>query len=177
MSRPRESYLLVWFYKQKKQDVRDVCSGAIINILVTKLDPPFCHVELAFEDGMAVGVTKNDAVYMRRRTFDPVYYTCIKVSVSLQVADKAKLEAESRIGEKFGFLRKDATFCSHLVGQILKNSKAIEDLEISTLMSPSALYKRILSHTIALDSVRPRYGPMYGPPIGFKCELAHLLQN
>jgi hypothetical protein len=30
---------------------------------------------------------------MRRRTFDPVYYTCIKVSVSLQVADKAKLEA------------------------------------------------------------------------------------
>ena len=93
MPRPRESCLLVWFYKQKKQDVRDVCSGAIINILVTKLDPPFCHVELAFEDGMAVGVTKNDAVYMRRRTFDPVYYTCIKVSVSLQVADKAKLEA------------------------------------------------------------------------------------
>jgi hypothetical protein len=116
MSLPRESYLLVWFYKQKKQDVRDVCSGAIINILVTKLDPPFCHVELAFEDGMAVGVTKNDAVYMRRRTFDPVYYTCIKVSVSLQVANKAKLEAESRIGEKFGFLRKDATFCSQLPG-------------------------------------------------------------
>ena len=85
-------------------------------MLVTKLDPPFCHVELAFEDGMAVGVTKNDAVYMRRRTFDPVYYTCIKVSVSLQVADKAKLEAESRIGENFGVLRKDATFCSQLPG-------------------------------------------------------------
>ena len=100
---------------------------------------------------------------MRRRTFDPVYYTCIKVFVSLQVADKAKLEAESRIGEKFGFLRKDATFCSHLVGQILKNSKAIEDLEISTLMSPSALYKRILSHTIAVGSVRPSYGPCMDP--------------
>ncbi len=79
------------------------------------------------------------------------------------MADKAKLEAESRIGEKFGFLRKDATFCSQLVGQILKNSKAIEDLENSALMSPSALYKRILSHTIAVGSVRPSYGPCMDP--------------
>jgi hypothetical protein len=59
----------------------------------------------------------------------------------------------------------------------VKNSKTIEDLEISALMSPSALHKLILSHTIAVGSLRPSCGPTYESPIGFKCELAHLLSN
>jgi len=51
MACPREAFLFVWFYKQQGRSVRDACSGAIVNVLVTQVDPPFCHVELAFEDG------------------------------------------------------------------------------------------------------------------------------
>jgi len=171
MSCPRETYLLVWFYRQNKKSVRDVCSGAIVNILVTHVDPPFCHVELAFEDGMAISVTKNQKVCMRRRSFDPLYYTCIKIPVSLEVSIYAKSEASARVGQPFGYVGTNTTFCSKLVCEILKTSMAVEGLGSPNLTSPSGLYKLLIlkGKLVYPSNNREAF------PIAFKNELAHLL--
>lgn len=171
MSWPRETHLLVWFYRQNKKSVRDVCSGAIVNILVTQVDPPFCHVELAFEDGMAISVTKNQKVCMRRRSFDPLYYTCVKIPVSLEVSIYAKSEASARVGQPFGYVGANTTFCSKLVCEILKTSMAVEGLGSPNLMSPSGLYKLLMLKGNLVDPSNNRETF----PIAFRHELAHLL--
>ena len=165
------SYLFVWFYSQTKKNLHDMCSGAIINIIVTKIDPPFCHVELAFEDGMAISVTKNNRVFMRRRTFDPLYYTCVRIPVSLEVSIHAKSEAISRIGQKFGFFTDNSTFCSKLVADILKLSTAVNDLGTQRFMSPSALYNILIKKGLQCHCCKTRGSS----PVSFKHELAHLL--
>lgn len=166
------SYLLVWFYMQTKKNLREVCSGAIINIVVSKVDPPFCHVELAFDDGTAISVTKNNKVFMRARTFDPSYYTCVKIPVTLEVSIHAKSEAMSRVGQKFGFMTENSTFCSKLVAEILKVSMAVSDLGNLRFMSPSALYKILRLKGLKCHCLQYR-----SSPISFKDELAHLLPN
>jgi hypothetical protein len=171
MSYPRETYLLVWFYRQNKKSMHDVCSGAIVNIVISQIDPPFCHVELAFEDGMAISVTKNHKVCMRQRSFDPLHYTCIKIPVSLEVSIYAKSEASARVGQPFGYVGNDTTFCSKLVCEILKTSMAVDGLGSPSLTSPSGLYKRLIvkGKLVYPCSKREAF------PIGFKNELTNLL--
>lgn len=171
MACPREAFLFVWFYKQQGRSVRDACSGAIVNVLVTQVDPPFCHVELAFEDGTAISVTKNQKVSMRRRTFDPQYYTCIRIPVSFEVSIYAKSEASARVGQPFGYVGKNTTFCSKLVCEILKTSMAVRDLGSPGSTSPSALYRRLVSKGKLLNPSKS----CGGFPIAFRSELAHLL--
>lgn len=170
MPHKQDSELLVWFYKQTKNSLSDICSGAIVNILVTNIDPPFCHVELQFDDGMAISVTKNHKVSMRKRSFDPMYYTCIKIPVSLEVCIHAKSEANAYINQPFGYIGNNTTFCSKLVCKILKSSMAVKGLGDPNFTSPSTLYKQLVSKTTQDILSKPEYFP-----IGFKSEMIHLL--
>lgn len=170
MACKHEKILYVWFYTQTKNSPTDVCSGAIINILMTKIDPPFCHVELQFDDGMAISVTKNHKVCMRYRTFDPMYYTCVKIPVSLEVCIHAKSEANSYLNQSFGYIGSQTTFCSKLVCAILKTSMAVDGLGDPNFTSPSKLYRQLILKKTRGFLIQPEHFP-----IAFKSEILNLL--
>ena len=120
-----------------------------MNTIVSYISPPYCHVELAFDDGHAVTVLKNNTVSMRKREFNTLYYTCLKLHVTKEVAVHAKAEAMERIDEKFS-LFPPCVYCSKLVWEILLESKAVPSSEKnawnnSYFISPSELFLRLLS--------------------------------
>jgi hypothetical protein len=141
-------FLNIWFYQQKTVTWSQMCRGAIVNVIVSKTCPPYCHVELAFDDGTTVTVLKNSQVSFRKRKFDPLCYNCLRLTVSPEVAVHAKHEAMSRIGEKFGVFS-DGVYCSKLVWEILLKSKAVSSSEtqggVDDFISPSELYRRLLA--------------------------------
>jgi hypothetical protein len=141
-------FLNIWFYQQKTVTWSQMCRGAIVNVIVSKTCPPYCHVELAFDDGTTVTVLKNSRVSFRKRKFDPLCYNCLRLTVSPEVAVHAKHEAMSRIGEKFGVFS-DGVYCSKLVWEILLKSKAVSSSEtqrgFDDFISPSELYRRLLA--------------------------------
>jgi hypothetical protein len=142
-------FLNIWFYQQKTVTWSQMCRGAIVNVIVSKTCPPYCHVELAFEDGTAVTVLKNGQVFFRKRKFDPGSYKCLRLTVSPEVAVHAKHEAMSRIGEEFALFSR-GVYCSKLVWEILVKSKAVHSHETqgwltNSFISPSELHRRLLA--------------------------------
>jgi hypothetical protein len=142
------SFLNIWFYQQKTVTWSQMCRGAIVNVIVSKTCPPYCHVELAFDDGTAVTVLKNGQVFFRKRRFDPLCYNCLRLTVSPEVAVHAKHEAMLRIGENFALLS-GGVYCSKLVWEILLKSNAVSPRETQgyfrDFISPSELYRRLLA--------------------------------
>jgi len=142
-------HLSVWFFSQKRVTWTQLRNGAFVNSIVSYASPPYCHVELAFEDGTAVTVLKGNSVSIRRREFNPLHYTCLKLNVTQEVAVHAKAEALERIDEKFSLLP-PCVYCSKLVWEILLKSKAVPPSEMaiwnnSWFISPSELFVRLLA--------------------------------
>jgi hypothetical protein len=142
-------FLNIWFYKQKTVTWEQIYRGAIANVIVSKVCPPYCHVELAFDDGSTVTVLKNNQVSFRTRKFDPLCYSCLRLTVSPEVAVHAKHEAMSRIGEEFALFSR-GVYCSKLVWEILVKSKAVHSHETqgwltNSFISPSELHRRLLA--------------------------------
>lgn len=163
-------FLDIWFYRDKSISLAKCMSPAIINVFVTVFSPPFSHAELAFHDGLAVSVLMNHKVECRKRTFDPAFYTCLRLKVSQEVAVCAKHEALSRVGEAFSA----TVYCSRLVWEILVKSRAVLPEEangclVDRMITPSELYRRLLAagaeETGWFDLARPLL-------IDFKCEYA-----
>lgn len=161
-------FLDIWFYKERSISLARCMSPAIVNVFVTVVSPPFSHAELAFQDGLAVSVLMRHNVECRKRTFDPSYYTCLRLKVSQEVAVCAKHEALSRVGEPFS----STVYCSRLVWEILVNSKAVYAEEtqgclVNRNVTPSELYRRLLAagaeEIVWLDVARPLL-------VDFKCE-------
>eukprot|EP00960_Hanusia_phi_P018129 533121-Hanusia_phi.AAC.1 len=55
------------FYKAQADD-------HAINRVVAMLDPPFVHVELRFEDGIASSIFAGEVLFFRPRTFANPHY-------------------------------------------------------------------------------------------------------
>jgi hypothetical protein len=111
----------VWFYNPEKEHTT---SYNFINKIVARLTPPFCHVELQFPDGDACSIVMHDTVHMRKRTFDPDYYTCVTIpstALALQSC-KALVLSHCQRGTPFGCTR-DSTFCSKLVAELLSRRR------------------------------------------------------
>ena len=53
-------HLFIWFFRQHGTTWKQLRNGAFVNTIVSYISPPYCHVELAFEDGTAVTVLKNN---------------------------------------------------------------------------------------------------------------------
>lgn len=138
----------IWFYQQKTVTWSQMCRGAIANVIVSKTCPPYCHVELAFDDGTTVTVLKKSQVSFRKRKFDPLCYNCLRLTVSPEVAVHAKSVAMNRIGEKFAVFN-GGVYCSKLVWEILLESKAVPSRESQGVsngfISPSELYRRLVA--------------------------------
>jgi hypothetical protein len=141
--------LYVWFFCQKQVTWRQLRDGAVVNCLLSYASPPYCHVELAFEDGKAVTVLKNNHVALRRREFNRLHYNCLKLNVTREVEVHAKSEAMRWINEKFSIFP-PCVYCSKLVWEILLNSRAVPSSEKTAwnnawYITPSELFRRLLS--------------------------------
>ena len=99
-----KSYLRVHFY-----DPSDDEEG-IVNHIVSRLDPPFCHCELQLPDDMACSIYMNSKIHFRKRQFRNKNYVCLRIQCTKWNVDLARLKIEELI-------KKDLSFSSQaLVG-------------------------------------------------------------
>jgi hypothetical protein len=142
--------LRVWFYDPTAD------SEGLVNKLVARLDPPFCHVEVQFADECACSIYMGSAVVLRKRTFDSPNYTCLRLpcnNVQHTLAAGHAEHVHSR-GLVFSSLQMTScllwtrastntthTFCSKLVTEILQQAGLLEaDIDAQST-SPSALHR------------------------------------
>ena len=164
----------LWFYDPAGD------SEGWINKVVARIDPPFCHVELQFEDKHACSVYMGSAVLFREREFDAPNYTCVLVPCGAEQYARAYSHARrvASSGVLFSSLQmyscvlwaplansERITFCSKLVADILRSADILsQDIEPHTV-TPSAL------HRLAEPLARARAAPVRSVPacpIGFK---------
>jgi len=157
----------VWFYSPAKDRVTGL---NVVNKIVASLDPPFCHVELQFPNGEACSIVMNGRVSMRERSFDPEFYTGVRVEAPAPAVGRALALARGHVKLETAFGVTGArTFCSKLVADLLRESGMVpeEELRGMYLNSPSALHRRLTALTgpRLLSRPNPRTGPLV--PIDF----------
>lgn len=145
--------LNVWFFRPSQE-------SGIMNTMVAKIDGPYCHCELQFNDGVAVTVYMGTSVRMKARDFDNKFYDVVRVSCSVAQMKAAREEAERQFNDKrYVFdiwsasrtlLKLPAgsapygTFCSKLVVEILKKARMLGP-DVKTSITPSHLYRVLCS--------------------------------
>ena len=150
------SELKLFFYTPKNE----TCS---VNAWVARFDGPFCHVEMQFPNGLACSIVMDSTVRLIQRSFDPKFYTGVKIKTSkdrVQAALKLAREmTDARV--QFGFYENSTasrTYCSKLMRDILSQSGIMpEHFSASKLvLTPSALYRNLLRqpHVIEFDTKR-----------------------
>jgi len=133
---------------------------AVVNRVVSFLDPPYCHCEVEFMDNVACAIYWGGGVHMKTRTFNPASYDCIQLDCprpdyerALTMARQKSLEGEKfnlrqMLGSKITLLRgkTEGTFCSKLCAELLVAARLLPgDVEVDQ-MTPSALFHRLSSY-------------------------------
>lgn len=138
----------------------------IINWLVSKIDPPHCHVEWCGEDSMGCSIFAGETVFYRKRRYLNLRYDTVSVNCSddeydrmvkmcKRICDKAPVfDATSMYSTTLRrngvptpwcntnhSLQSGRTYCSKLVGEILAAGriKEVSNVDVHTL-TPSTLY-------------------------------------
>ena len=145
-------YLRVWFY----DPVGD--SQGLVNKLVARLDPPYCHTELQFSNNVSCSVYMGSSVTLRERSFESHNYTCVSLPCTPQQETLARTRAQQCFNDKQSFstfhmstcfLGSDTfddpskTFCSKLVYEILHHAGLVSGTVRGGGVSPSALYRML----------------------------------
>jgi len=144
--------LRVWFYNP----VHD--SQGIVNKIVARIDPPYCHTELQFDNNVSCSVYMGTNVMLRERTFDSDNYTCVRVPCTFNEETLARTHAQKCFHAKqafstfhmstclFGsetFDDTSKTFCSKLVYEILHHAQLVDGTSRGCGVSPSALHRML----------------------------------
>lgn len=133
----------VWFYDPKKERVTGM---NVINQIVAGFDPPFCHTEMQFPGGEACSIVMQGTVSMRVRSFDPEFYTAIRLRTHEAAVASALALARRHVelGTQFGFFQ-PRTYCSKLVADILCDSGIVSrnDVPAGRFIGPSTLFHRL----------------------------------
>jgi hypothetical protein len=168
--------LRVWFYDPGKD------TDGILNKMVAYLDAPFCHCELQFRSGVACSIYLGTTMTMKKRDFDPFFYTRVDIPCSSEQERLAKERAQelhlkgelctilamSSCVHKLN-LGRNTTFCSKVVGDILQYAGLLENVCIDTL-SPSALYRQLNNKQASrLNHIIPTAHKSMA--LEFKCEM------
>lgn len=142
---------VVWFYSPLQEKLS---TGSIINKFVATVDGPYCHTELQFPNGDACSITMNGSVRLWNRTFDPCFYTGLRIQSTADKIYQAQKLAEEFTNKPtlFSFLashtaRTHHTYCSKLVRDILTDSDILAKSfysPTSTWYTPSGLYRHLL---------------------------------
>jgi hypothetical protein len=156
--------LKVHFYNPKKD------TEGVWNKIVSYLDPPYCHCEIEFLQGLACAVYLNGTVHMKRRQFDPRFYDSLSVPCSTQAYDAALDYCTQRseemqpfslslmLGTKFAPLRyaSSGTFCSKLCAEALQQAYVLGADVCPARITPSGLHA-LLTHELQPE---PHAGPI-----------------
>jgi hypothetical protein len=142
--------LRVWFYDPAAD------SEGFVNKLVSRLDSPFCHVEVQLSDDRSCSIYMGSKVLLRPRTFDSPNYSCLHVPCSDVQHTLATGHAEHMYsqGLTFSSLQMTScflwspassspyhTFCSKLVTEILQQAGVLGTNIDAQKTSPSALHR------------------------------------
>jgi hypothetical protein len=147
----------------------------LLNKLVARADPPYCHCEIEFSNGQSCAVYMGGLVHLKTRSFDPANYDSVTVTCSHAQHAAALALAQALAAENQAFSTRamlasrfrtvptpDArlyTCCSKLCAEILLAAGAFPP-EISTArVTPSALHKTIASKpALVCDSIVIDFG-------------------
>ena len=156
------SELKLFFYTPKNE----TCS---VNAWVARLDGPFCHVEMQFPNGLACSIVMDSTVRLIKRSFDPCFYTGVKIKTTQDRVQAALRLAREMTEAKvqFGFYESTTapplspasrTYCSKLMRYILSQSQIMpQHFSASSIpLTPSALYRNLLRqpHVVEFDTKR-----------------------
>lgn len=153
--------LRVWFY-DPKNDLE-----GLFNKAVAYSDPPFCHCELQFPNLMTCSIYMGSTVCFKSRTNFGDAYTVLNIPASneqIQMAydvcnrnfiAKQQFSAIDMIGcispwKRNNLPQSKYTFCSKLVAEALEAARILPD-NISTMISPSSLYRTLIPMTVKLN--------------------------
>ena len=132
---------------------------AVVNRVVSFLDPPYCHCEIEFMDNVACAIYWGGKVHMKTRSFNPINYDCIQLDCprpeyerALTMARQKSLEGETfnlrqMLGSKISLLRgkTEGTFCSKLCAELLMAARLLPgDVDVEQI-TPSSLFHRLAS--------------------------------
>jgi hypothetical protein len=138
----------VHFYNPKKD------TEGVWNKIVSYLDPPYCHCEIEFLQGLACAVYINGTVHMKTRNFDPRFYDCVSVPCTTAAYDRALEYCMLRSSEQqhfslsmslatkialFGY-SSTGTFCSKLCAEALQQADVLSTDVNARRITPSGLH-------------------------------------
>jgi len=145
------------FYRAREQ------GDHLMNRVVSWFDPPFVHVEIRFEDGMASSIFAGEPLFFRQRTFaNPNYHV---ETLTVEPSDYNSMyrfcQERARQGIRFdnlgmylailpllSFTPPHKTFCSRHVTETLHIGNVPEFVMLTPhKTTPSMLYKAVKSST------------------------------
>jgi hypothetical protein len=141
--------LKLHFYNPKKD------TEGVWNKIVSYLDPPYCHCEIEFLQGLACAVYINGPVHMKTRQFDANYYDCVSIPCTTAAYDSALEYCRQRsaemqpfslsmsLGSKFAPLRyaSSGTFCSKMCAEALQHAGVLGPDASPGSTTPSGLHR------------------------------------
>ena len=140
--------LKLHFYNPKKD------TEGILNKIVSYLDPPYCHCEIEFLQGLACAVYINGTVHMKTRLFDTHFYDCVSVPCTTAAYEKAldyctrrsdeheRFSLSMMLASKIAPLRfaTTGTFCSKLCAEALQEASVLSTDVCAARITPSGLH-------------------------------------
>ena len=147
--------LKVHFYNPKKD------TEGVWNKLVSYLDPPYCHCEIEFLQGLTCAVYINGTVHMKTRQFDQNFYDCVTIPCTTAAYDQALAYCQLRssekqmfslsmsLGSKFAPLRfkSSGTFCSKICAEALQKAQVLPADLVAARVTPSGLHALLTQQT------------------------------
>ena len=139
----------VHFYNPKKD------TEGVWNKIVSYLDPPYCHCEIEFLQGLACAVYLNGAVHMKTRQFDPKFYDCVSIPCTtvayakaldyctLRSSEMQRFSFSMMLGTKLAPLgyASSGTFCSKICAEALQEAGVLTSDVSARRVTPSGLHR------------------------------------
>ena len=143
--------LKLHFYNPKKD------TEGVWNKIVSYLDPPYCHCEIEFQQGLSCAVYINGHVHLKTRNFDSNFYDCVTLPCSAQAYNRALDYCTLKSNEKEAFslrmmlstkiaplrIKTSGTFCSKMCVEALQHAGIVDENVNARLVTPSALHSML----------------------------------
>ena len=163
--------LRVWFY-----DPTNDKEGLFK--LVAFSDPPYCHCELQFPDTMTCSIYMGTTVSLKKRASFGDCYTELTLPSTREQSEIAYQVCNNNFEAKQQFSaiemlscfspwksshqsrHNQYTFCSKLIAEALQAAE-IYPINLSTAISPSLLYRTLVSQTCTIPTYSDKPTPVF----------------
>ena len=158
----------LWFYNPASE------SSSFFNKMVARLDPPFSHSELQFENEEASTIYHGDVARLKARAFDRQFYTCVCVPCTQAQYAQAYTFAQTAMTQALPFstvamgnsifqlpLHTSGTFCSKLNADTLCSAGILSHIDTQTI-TPSKLHRLLTPGTSTEQCKQVQVTPLSG---------------